>query len=420
MKSKLMKRFLSVFLIALMTVLLFGCSSDEVELKTVSMFGGTDPHVETYEALLASFEKENDVKIVDNSATSDEIWKTSVLSSFYTGVEPDVLFYFTGATAKPLVTNGYVVSVADIRKEYPNYAKNVSESVMDPYAVPLKGFVEGIFVNTELFTGDLASYLEKDVWTWDDFHAIAQKLIAKDIIPFAFGATDVPHYWIEHTVLSVVGPTAFTDIKTSITEKENDWVKALKLINHFAETGWYGPTKGNQEHASAETLFKDAKAAMILDGSWFAGNFNETTKVKASKMKMMPFPAVPTTQGGKNEVYMQSGFTSGFYITKKAWNDPEKRELAVKLVEKMTSTNAITEFCKTGGVPSDPKVTISNQSNLQISMNSMPARTKNATLPLSDAAKAQTFATLVEASNAYITGNDAEIRAALKAFANKQ
>ena len=53
-------------------------------------------------------------------------------------------------------------------------------------------------------------------------------------------------------------------------------------------------------------------------------------------------------------------------------------------------------------------------------MNSMPARTKSATLPLSDSAKAQTFATLVEAANAYITGSDADIRAALKAFANKQ
>lgn len=36
--------------------------------------------------------------------------------------------------------------------------------------------VEGIFVNTELFTGDLASYLDKDVWTWDDFHEIADEV----------------------------------------------------------------------------------------------------------------------------------------------------------------------------------------------------------------------------------------------------
>jgi raffinose/stachyose/melibiose transport system substrate-binding protein len=117
---------------------------------------------------------------------------------------------------------------------------------------------------------------------------------------------------------------------------------------------------------------------------------------------------------------MQSGFTSGFYITKKAWDDPVKRDLAVKLVEKMTATAAIKDFCATGGIPSDAQVVIADQSKLQVSMNSMPARTISATLPLSDAAKAQTFPTLVEAANSYITGNEANIIAALKSFANKQ
>lgn len=312
------------------------------------------------------------------------------------------------------------MSIEDIRKEYPNFAKNISNSVMDPYAVPLKGFVEGVFVNTELFTGDLATYLQKEVWSWEDYKDIAQKLIAKDIIPFAFGATDVPHYWIEHTVLGTLGPSAFSNIKDSLDKNESGWVKALMQINNFAELGWFGTTKGNQEHQAAETAFKDGKAAMILDGSWFAGGFNETTKVKASKMIMMPFPAIPVSDGGKNEVYMQSGFTSGFYISKKAWEDKAKRELVVKLVESMTSTEAIKEFCKSGGIPADPKVELSNQSKLQILMNSMPARTVSATLPLSDAAKSGTFAELVGGANDYITGNETNIKAVLKAFANKQ
>lgn len=415
-----MRKLLSLVLFSLFVIMIAGCGKGDVEIKTMSMFGGTDPHAETYEALLAAFEKKHDVTITDNSATSDEIWKTSVLTAFYSGVEPDVLFYFTGEVAKPLVTNDYVVSIEEIRKEYPDYAKNISDSVMDPYAVPLKGFVEGVFVNTELFTDDLAPYLEKDVWTWDDYHEIANKLIAKNITPFAFGATDVPHYWIEHTVLGILGPTAFTDIKGSIENHENEWVKALKLINYFAEQGWYGPTKGNQEHSAAEATFKDGKAAMILDGSWLAGSFDETTTVKASKMIMMPFPAIPTSKGGKNEIYMQSGFTSGFYISRKAWEDKSKRDLAVKLVESMINTEAIKDFCKSGGIPADPKVEIPNQNNLQVSMNSMPAKTVSATLPLSDSAKSGSFTELVKAANYYITGNDTGIKAALDAFLEKQ
>lgn len=417
----MLKKIFSFLFLGLVAWLLVSCGDgDVVELKTMSMFGGTDPHVEVYESLIAEFEEEFKVKVNDNSATSDEIWKTSVISAFYSGNEPDVLFFFTGNTAKPLVDNKKVVSIADIRKEYPDFAKNISPSVMDPYAVPIKGFVEGVFVNTELFTGDLAPYLEKEVWTWNDYHDIANKLIAKGKIPFALGATDVPHYWIEHLVLGICGPTAFTDIKNSITNNQADWVKALKLFNYFAELGWFGPTKGNQEHSAAETAFKEGDAAMILDGSWFAGNFSETTKVKASKLKMMPFPAIPTSQGGKNTVYMQSGFTSGFYISKKAWDDPKKRDLAVKFIEKMTSTEAIKKFVSTGGIPADPNVQLSSQTNLQISMNSMPSRTQSATLPLSDAAKAGTFAELVSASSYYLTANEQGIKDALTKFANLQ
>lgn len=415
------KRIFSVLFFVLLGFLLVSCEKDDrVELKTISMFGGTDPHAEIYEALIAEFEEEYNVKINDSSATSDELWKTSVISAFYAGNDPDVLFYFTGATAKPLVDNKLVVSITDIRKEYPDYAKNISDSVIDPYAVTLKGFVEGVFVNTELFTGDLASYLEKDVWTWQDYHDIAEKLIAKDIIPFALGATDVPHYWIEHLVLGTLGPDAFTNIKDSIEDHEDAWVNALKKFKHFADLGWFGPTNGNQEHQMAEATFKDAKAAMILDGSWFAVNFDETTKVKASKLKMVPFPAIPTNEGGKNKVYMQSGFTSGFYISKKAWNDPNKRELCVKLVEMMTKTESIAKFCAGGGIPADPAVVLANQTNLQISMNSMPARTAEATLPLSDAAKAGTFIHLVSAANDYLTANETAIKAALKIFADAQ
>jgi len=414
------KKIIPILLFTISVMVLFGCKSKDVELKTMSMFGGTDPHAEVYEKLLSEFEDDNNVVISDNSATSDEIWKTSVLTAFYSGVEPDVLFYFTGEVAKPLVDNDYVVSVEDICKEYPDYAKNISDSVMDPYAVPLKGFVEGVFVNTELFTGDLAAYLEKDVWTWEDYHEIAEKLIDKDIIPFAFGATDVPHYWIEHTVLGMLGPAAFSDIKGSIEDNKDEWVDALKLINYFAELDWFGTTKGNQEHAVAEASFKDGSAAMILDGSWFAGGFSEETTVKASKMKMMPFPAIPTSKGGMNEIYMQSGFTSGFYISKKAWDDPDKRELAVELVELMTSTEAIKEFCKSGGIPADVSVELSNQSNLQVSMNTMPSRTIGATLPLSDAAKAGTFAELVNGANYFITGNESGIRDVLEEFLSKQ
>ncbi len=135
---------------------------------------------------------------------------------------------------------------------------------------------------------------------------------------------------------------------------------------------------------------------------------------------MMPFPAIPVNKGGKNVVYMQSGFTSGFFISKKAWDDPVKRDLCVKFVELMTKTESVQKYCELGGIPADPNIQLANQTNLQLSMNSMPERTLEATLPLSDAAKSGTFIHLVSAAHDYLTANEAAIKLALETFAAAQ
>ena len=416
-----MKKLLTIFVLLLTVVSLVACNSDKTadELKTVSMFGGTDPNATVYQDIIESFEEETGISIKDTSATSNEIWKTSVVSSFYSGTEPDVLFFFTGETAKPIVENDMVVSIEEIRKEYPEYASNISASVLDPYAVPIKGFVEGVFVNTELFTGDLAPYLDKEVWTWADYNEIAEKLIAKDKIPFAFGAEDVPHYWVEHLVLAFNGPEAFGNIPKAdaFASGDNKWVSALSMINTLADKGWYGDTKGNQKNETANELFKNGQAAMILDGSWFAGGLADS-QVDPDKTIMMPFPAVPTSEGGMNKVYMQSGFTSGFYITRKAWENEAKRDLAVQFITEMTKTESIAAYASLGGVPADTTAVINDLSGIALSMNTMPSRTFAATLPLSDAAAAGSFTELVKGAADYISGNESGIRDALINFAN--
>jgi len=422
-----MKKILSLFVLGFLIVSLVGCGeNDASELKTVSMFGGTDPNASVYEEIIEKFESDQDVVVNDTSATSNEIWKTSVVSSFYSGTEPDVLFFFTGETAKPIVENDMVVSIEEIREEYPDYAKNISPSVLDDYAVPIKGFVEGVFVNTKLFTGDLASYLEKDVWTWADYHDIAEKLIDNGKIPFAFGAEDVPHYWIEHLILAFNGPDSFSNIPAASdfesgtsTDAGENWIDALETINDLADKGWFGDTKGNQKNETANQLFKTGEAAMILDGSWFAGGLVDTS-VDPDETIMMPFPAIPESEGGMNEVYMQSGFTSGFYITRQAWENEAKRELAVAFVQAMTTTESIAAYASLGGVPADTSAVISDLNGIGESMNTMPSRTVAATLPLSDAAAAGSFTELVKASASYISGTTSDIRAALIEFSKLQ
>ena len=67
-------------------------SGNPVTLRTVSMFGGTDPNKETYEAINKEFMEQYDyITIEDNSQTSDEEWKAAVNADFSVGNEPDVI-----------------------------------------------------------------------------------------------------------------------------------------------------------------------------------------------------------------------------------------------------------------------------------------------------------------------------------------
>ena len=53
-----------------------------VTLRTVSMFGGTDPNKETYEAINKEFMEQYDyITIEDNLQTSDEEWKAAMRTS---------------------------------------------------------------------------------------------------------------------------------------------------------------------------------------------------------------------------------------------------------------------------------------------------------------------------------------------------
>ena len=59
--------------------------------------------------------QKQDNTVADTSATSDETFKTRVITDFETGSEPDVLFFFNGADATASIEAGKVVSIDEIR-----------------------------------------------------------------------------------------------------------------------------------------------------------------------------------------------------------------------------------------------------------------------------------------------------------------
>ena len=204
-----MKRYLNILLAGVMAASLAGCGSASttassasteassstestepaaaVDLNVTTTFAGEDGNAQNYRDAIAAWEAKTGNTVTDTSATSDETFKTRVVTDFQTGSEPDVLFFFNGADANDFVSAGKVVSIDDIRAEYPDYASNMNDDLIaaspadgKKYAVPVNGYWEAMFVNTAVLEAAGVEMPGADT-TWDEFLEDCQKIKDADI-----------------------------------------------------------------------------------------------------------------------------------------------------------------------------------------------------------------------------------------------
>ncbi len=314
-------------------------AKEPVTLATMSMFGGTDPNAGNYQTINEEFMKENPyITLEDDSQTSDQDWKTKIAADFAVGNEPDVIQYFTDANASDVLAADKFVSIDEIRAEYPDYAKDTLDTALKAAAnpdgveraVPTTGYWEGLFCNKDLFD----QYSLELPTDWDKMLKAINTFKTNGIVPIAVSLNNVPHYWVEFLMLSAAGPESYTTVPDKAPE---DWAKGLSMFKTLRDMGAFPEDTDTIDNDLAGELFKNKQAAMQLDGSWYAGGIpdQENTAVVA-------FPVIP---GGKAASgAMVGGISSGFYITKKAWEDPDKRDAAVKFVMAHTNKESVAKY----------------------------------------------------------------------------
>lgn len=349
-------------------------SHNDVTLKTVSMFGGTDPQAEVYQSINEQFMKDNDwVTIEDDSQSSDEEWKASVAADFAVGNEPDVIQFFTDATANDVLAANKFVTIEEIQKEYPEYAQDIKADALaitaNPdgvqRAVPTTGYWEGLFCNKDLFD----QYDLELPTDWDSMVTAINTFKENGIIPIACSLNNVPHYWIEFLMLYAAGPDEYSQIPETAPE---GWVKGLENFKTLRDLGAFPEDTDTVDNDYTGQLFLNKQAAMQLDGSWFSGQITDTDNTVVV--------AFPVVEGQKAEAgSMIGGISSGFYITKKAWDDPDKREAAVKFVEAHTNKDSIQKYWESTGAIANPAAEVTAPSDLNALQKSAMEYTNAAT-----------------------------------------
>ena len=197
--------------IAVLTAGVLACSmlgavpamAEGVELNVTTTFAGEDGNAQNFKDAVAEWEEATGNTVNDASATSDEEFKNRVLMDFQTGADPDVLFFFNGADASPFIEEGKVVSIDTIRETYPEYASNMNDDLITPsivdgvkYAVPVNGFWEAMFCNTEVLEAAGVEVPGAD-YTWEAFLEDCQKISDAGYTPIAAALGNIPHYWWE-------------------------------------------------------------------------------------------------------------------------------------------------------------------------------------------------------------------------------
>lgn len=317
-----------------------------ITLKVVTSFSGDDGNRASYEKAYKAYEQISGNMVKDVSGSSSEEWKAKIMADFETGAEPDVLFYFVGVDSDKIIEKNKVISIEEIRSLYPDYAENMRDGLLPlstydnkAYAVPVNGYWEGLYVNKKILEKAGVKIPGAD-YTWEQFLKDCEKIKQEGFVPIAASLHDLPHYWFEFAVYN----NSTTKMHTSIPANARDsagraWVAGLNDIKQLYELGYFPENTNMALDGETFQLLLDDKAAFAIDGSWKLGWLKENVPDPENfTVKYVP------AKGNRKATDTVGGLSMGYYITRKAWEDPDIKDAAVNFVSHMTSDEVINTF----------------------------------------------------------------------------
>ncbi|MDL2293053.1 ABC transporter substrate-binding protein [Ruminococcaceae bacterium OttesenSCG-928-D13] len=319
-------------------------SDNPVELTVVTSYGQEDGNRGIYEESYKAWEAATGNTVHDSSSMSNEEWKAQVLSDFEAGSEPDVLFYFAFADGDPLVNGGKVVPIDEIRAEFPDYASNMDDARIPAstadgkkYVVPTTGIWEGLFCNNVVLAEAGVTAPTVDT-TWDEFLEMCQKVKDAGYTPIAVSLASVPHYWFEFLIMNKGGFADHLQMPTESEAARTAWIEGLEGFRQLYELGYLPDNTLTNTDDEAVLMMAEDKAAFLIDGSWKVGWFKSNANSDNYSVTYVPGNSVRSA----DEII--GGASMGYMITRKAWDDPDKRAAAVSFIEHMTSDDVVSRM----------------------------------------------------------------------------
>jgi raffinose/stachyose/melibiose transport system substrate-binding protein len=306
----------------------------KIKLRFINSWGGVDSKADTLKQVFNAFMEDNpNIEVVNESMFGDD-FLPKLKTDFASGNDPDVFGLWPGSDIRALVKSGKVADLDDELSKDKTWKDSFGKSAWSYttfdnkiYGLPLEIIYEGLFVNKDLFE----KYYVKVPKTFNDLKQAVIKFKSNGIIPIAYNSYAEGTYLYQN-IVAMLGGKEEVEHPFNHGKVSKCYLDAVAYLKELYNLGAFSSDAFTLNSNERNNLFKNKKAAMIIQGSWFNGDLKD----QDDTVDIVPFPYIDE----KRPSALIYGFGCGaFYMSNVAENDVNKRAGCIKLLKALTSKN---------------------------------------------------------------------------------
>ena len=316
-------------------------------LRFISSWGGVDSKAETLKTILSKFVADNPDIVVQNESLFGEDFLPKIKTDFASGNNPDVFGLWPGSDINALIKAGKVADLTGILDGDPAWKDSFSRDMWayttyegKIYGLPVEVIFECLFVNTDLFE----KYNVKIPQNYEELINAVELFKKHDIIPIAYNSL-AEGTFLYQNVIAMLGGKEDAENPFENGGVKACYVDAMKYIKELYDRGAFPKDCFTISNNERNTLFKDKKAAMIVQGSWFIGDFAADNNT----VDIMPMPFILDGKSPENTLIYGLGGGS-FHLGSAAAADPDKLNASLRLLKTLTSEETVLVFANETGM----------------------------------------------------------------------
>ncbi len=319
-------------------------------LRFISSWGGVDSKAETLKTVLNQFEKNNPDITITNESLFGEDFLPKIKTDFASGNDPDVFGLWPGSDINMLIKAGKVYDLTgqlskdhEWKNSFDPHMWGYTTQDGRIYGLPFEVIFECMFINRDIFT----RYSVPVPRNFEELKYAVQIFNDHKITPIAFN-TYAEGTYLYQNLIAVMGGKDGTEKPFKNGAIKPSHIEALQLIKELYDMHAFPGDCLTMTNNQRNMLFKQKKAAMIVQGSWFIGEFDPND----TSVDIIPFPYPDGYETRKGTmVYGLGGGT--FHMSAVAGEDKTKLDASLRLLKFLTSPETAAVFASETGMISN-------------------------------------------------------------------